>query len=80
MFFDLREAHARALGHSHVAFCSVVRDITDPRRPSDYRPLHPFWFKRGYQHVAEAFASFSWKDVGAREESVKPLQLWARAL
>ncbi|WP_108485554.1 GNAT family N-acetyltransferase [Oceaniglobus ichthyenteri] len=80
VFFDLREAHARTLGHSHCAFCSVLRDRDDPRRPADYRPLDGFWAKRGYHPVDQAFASFSWKDLGAREETEKPLQLWARKL
>jgi len=80
VFFDLREAHARAPGRTHCVFCSVVRPSDHPMRPPDYRPLHPFWLKRGYAQVAEAFASFNWKDVGTREETSKPLQLWVRKL
>ncbi|MFM8616725.1 MAG: GNAT family N-acetyltransferase, partial [Alphaproteobacteria bacterium] len=38
-FFAEREAHARRLGLSIAAFCAVVRNENDPRRPRDYTPL-----------------------------------------
>lgn len=79
-FFDLREAHARRLGRSHVAFCRVVRPEDHPRRPADYRLLDPFWRKRGYAPLEGAIASYSWKDLGAAAETAKPMQFWIRAL
>jgi GNAT superfamily N-acetyltransferase len=79
-FFDLREAHARALGRNHVAFCGVIRPRDHPDRPSDYAPLDPFWRKRGYEPVPGVIARFRWKDIGEAEETEKPLQFWMRAL
>ncbi|MEZ5911387.1 MAG: GNAT family N-acetyltransferase [Paracoccaceae bacterium] len=79
-FFDLREAHARALGRSHVAFCRVVRPDDHPARPATYRPLDPFWRKRGYEPLPGVMAEYSWRDLGAAGESVKPLQFWMRQL
>lgn len=79
-FFDLREAHARAHGRSHVAFCSVVRPDSHPLRPSTYRTNDAFWTGRGYAPLPGVLAEFAWKDVGDSGESVKPLQFWMRAL
>lgn len=79
-FFDLREAHARALGRSHAAFCSVIRPADHPARPETHAPLDPFWRKRGYVPVEGAVAHYSWKDLGAAEETQKPLRFWMRAL
>lgn len=79
-FFDLREAHARAHGRSHVAFCSVVRPETHPLRPETYRTNDAFWSGRGYAPLPGILAEFSWKDVGDDGESVKPLQFWMRAV
>lgn len=79
-FFDLREAHARTLGRSHVAFCRVVRPDDHPARPATYRPLDPFWRKRGYEPLPGVMAEYSWRDLGATGESVKPLQFWMRKL
>lgn len=79
-FFDLREAHARALGFRKVAFCAVIRPEDHPLRPSDYRPLDGFWSGRGYRKLPGATARFSWKDVDCEEETVKPLQFWIRDL
>ena len=79
-FFDLREAHARALGRSHVAFCSVLRPDNHPYRPNTYRTNDAFWTGRGYAPLPGVVATFSWKDLGDSLESAKPLQFWMRAL
>ncbi|PJF08999.1 GNAT family N-acetyltransferase [Pseudorhodobacter sp. MZDSW-24AT] len=79
-FFDLREDHARALGRSHVAFCSVQRPEDHPQRPSQHRGNEAFWQGRGYAPLAGAVAEFAWRDVGEANESRKPLQFWMRAL
>lgn len=79
-FFDLREDAARAAGYSATLFASVLRQQTDPRRPSDYRPLDGFWRKRGYAPLAGARLSIAWKDVGEPDETVKELAIWMRHL
>jgi GNAT superfamily N-acetyltransferase len=79
-FFDLREDHARALGRTHVAFCSVVRPADHPLRPARYRTNDAFWQGRGYAPLPGAVAEFAWKDVGEEGETVKPLQFWMRAV
>ena len=77
-FFDLREAHARTHGRTHVAFCSVVRPDSHPMRPETYRTNDAFWAGRGYAKLPGVLAEFAWKDVGDAGESVKPLQFWMR--
>jgi GNAT superfamily N-acetyltransferase len=79
-FFDLREAEGRALGRAWAAFCAVVRPDDHPARPPRPHDLAPFWRRRGYAPVPGALARFSWRDVGAHEETEKPLQLWLRRL
>lgn len=79
-FFDLREAHARKLGRTHVAFCSVKRPDDHPMRPAHFRTNDAFWTGRGYARLPGVLAEFAWKDVGDSEETVKPLQFWMRAL
>ncbi|MDQ2067237.1 GNAT family N-acetyltransferase [Xinfangfangia sp. CPCC 101601] len=79
-FFDLREEHARALGRSHVAFCSVMRPDNHPMRPAHFRTNDAFWRGRGYTPLDGVFAEFSWKDTNAAAESAKPLQFWIREL
>lgn len=79
-FIDLREAHARALGRSHVAFCSVVRPDDHPARPAVYRGNETLWRGRGYEPLPGVFARFRWKDLGDSAETEKPLQFWMRAL
>lgn len=79
-FFDLREAHARAHGFTHCAFCAVIRAPDYPARPADYSPLDPFWHARGYRELPGVIAEFSWLDLGETQETQKRLQFWIRAL
>ncbi|HEX9858948.1 MAG TPA: GNAT family N-acetyltransferase [Paracoccaceae bacterium] len=79
-FFDLREAHARALGRTHVAFCSVMRPADHPARPEGARTNDAFWLGRGYRPLPGVTAEFAWKDLGDSVETKKPLQFWMRRL
>ncbi len=79
-FFDLREAHAQALGFAKVAFCGVIRPQDHPLRPADYAPLDPFWRKRGYRPLAGVVAHFGWKDLDQLQQTDKPLQFWIKTL
>ncbi|NVJ96092.1 MAG: GNAT family N-acetyltransferase [Marivivens sp.] len=80
VFFDMREAKAKALGRRYVAFCSVMRPEDHPARPADYRPLDGFWRKRGYEKLGGVVARFKWTDHGDAEQTEKPLQFWMKAL
>jgi GNAT superfamily N-acetyltransferase len=79
-FFDLREAHALAIGRRWSAFCAVIRPPDHPARPENYRPLDPFWRARGYAPLEGAVARFSWRDHGDAEATDKLLQFWIRRL
>ncbi|MCV0429793.1 MAG: GNAT family N-acetyltransferase, partial [Roseibium sp.] len=59
-FFDEREAHARRLGYGATAFCAVIRPDDHPMKPVDYRPLDPFWRKRGYEKLHNVIVTFPW--------------------
>lgn len=79
-FFELREAHARALGLSTCAFCAVQRNDDDPRRPSDYVPNDAFWLKRAYRKQSNLHTTLSWPDIGETTSSEKPMTFWTREL
>ena len=79
-FFAAREAHARALGLPAAAFCAVVRNPNDPRRPAEYTPLDGFWRKRGYAHRPDLSCVFHWKEVGDDRETPHVLSFWLKAL
>ena len=79
-FIDLREAHARAMGRSYVAFCSVTRPLTHPMKPQNARTNDAFWLGRGYAPLPGVIAEFSWRDLGDQDETVKSLQFWMRKL
>lgn len=79
-FFALREAHARALGRTHVAFASILRPASHPARPEGARTNDAFWARQGYATLPGVVVEFSWRDVGDTVETVKPLQVWMKAL
>lgn len=79
-FFEAREDHARDLGATYSAFCSVDRPTDHPLYDVGYRPLDPFWRKRGYAPLPGAVARFAWRDIGEANETEKDLQMWIRRL
>ena len=80
-FFDGREAQARRLGgFATSTFCRVVRPDNHPLKPKDYRPLDPFWRKRGYAPVEGLVATYVWKDVDQPEATPKTMQFWVKQL
>ena len=79
-FFDAREAHARGLQRSHVAFASVLRPDTHPARPANARSNDAFWQGRGYAPLPGAKLSFDWQDKGDNVETAKDLQVWVKEL
>ncbi|MDP3522930.1 MAG: GNAT family N-acetyltransferase [Hoeflea sp.] len=79
-FFEMREGAARAQGFSRAVFAAVERPADHPARPAGYLPLDAFWLRLGYRPFEGLKAAFSWRDIGEAGESVKPLQVWGKAL
>jgi GNAT superfamily N-acetyltransferase len=77
-FFDQREAQARQYGASITTFCAVQRPTDHPLRPANYRPLDPFWQKRGYIRRDDLNTEFSWKDIDQASETRKRMVFWTR--
>jgi len=79
-FFEEREAAARRNGYGICAFCAVSRPHDHPARPRDYVPLDQFWIHRGYSKRPDLMSKFSWRDIGEREDSEKPMIYWMKTL
>lgn len=79
-FFEVREAHARALGLSVTAFCAVQREESHPARPADFRPLNAFWMARGYTERPDLHTQMTWRDVGETQETAKDMRFWVKRL
>ena len=80
-FFRERETHARAVSDAtHAAFCAVIRDNADPRRPADATTLDAFWRKRGYAPVSGLVCRMRWREIGAAHEVENRLQVWMKPL
>ena len=79
-FFTARGAHARGLGHGGAAFCAVLRDADDPRRPPGYQPLDAFWRRRGYTPCPAISCVFHWQEIGGDRETPHALGFWLKSL
>ena len=79
-FFEHREAHAKRLGYTTVAFCGVERPENHPLKPADYVPLDAFWQHRGYTKHPELVTHFEWQDLNEDHETAKPLVFWMKEL
>ena len=79
-FFEERERAAREAGFSRCVFFAVVRPPDHPARPAGHVPLDSFWTKRGYARIDGLTTGFSWRDLGEREDTVKPMEFWQKRL
>ena len=79
-FFAEREAHARAFGYTYATFCGVIRPDDHPARPANHQSLDPVWRHFGYAPVPGAIGHLSWRDLGDKAETSKPLQFWIKRL
>lgn len=80
-FFREREAHARRVSDADfTTFCAVQRPDDHPARPPGAVPLDAFWRKRGYTKRPDLVCTMTWKEVGAAEETEKPLAFWMKSL
>ena len=77
-FFAEREAHAARRGLSTTAFCAVVRNANDPRRPAAYRPLDGFWERRGYHARRDISLVIDWQEVDDDRETPHSLSFWVK--
>jgi len=76
-FFKYREHHALSFSdYDTTCFCSVQRPDDHPQRPSDYLPLDKFWSGLGYEKNENMISSFSWRDIGDKTETEKPMAYW----
>jgi GNAT superfamily N-acetyltransferase len=79
-FFARREEHLRSLGCQIATFCAVDRPADHPRRPADYRSLHDFWRRQGYEPQPQCRATFSWRQVDEDAECPNTLTYWTKSL
>lgn len=79
-FFAHRERHARAVGRRLAAFCAVVRDPADARRPADAQDLVPFWRRRGYVPRPDMTCRMSWREVSSAWQTTQTLSFWTKTL
>lgn len=79
-FFEEREKAAREAGFLRCVFSAVIRPSTHRARPQDYVPLDGFWTRRGYARIEGLATSFSWPDIGEKENSTKPMEFWHKEL
>ncbi|HEX7389818.1 MAG TPA: GNAT family N-acetyltransferase [Acidiphilium sp.] len=80
-FFAAREAHATSVSDAaHAAFCAVIRDPADPRRPPDAVPLDSFWHKRGFSPRPGLVCRMHWREIDHEHQTENTLQVWMKSL
>jgi GNAT superfamily N-acetyltransferase len=79
-FFAERERHARARGYRVAAFCAVERPPDHPMCPAGYLAPGGLWRRRGFVRRPDLVGEMSWRDLGEREETAKPMVFWIKEL
>jgi GNAT superfamily N-acetyltransferase len=79
-FFEERERRARELGFAFAAFCAVERPADHPQRPPGYQPPGALWRRHGFERRPDIVGTFAWRDLGAAEDTAKPMVFWIKPL
>ncbi|MGD9593120.1 MAG: hypothetical protein AB7V32_11425 [Candidatus Berkiella sp.] len=79
-FFSQREKAAKDYGSKQAAFCAVLRDENDTRKPMDYVPLNDIWHHFGYQQHPKLLAYYEWLEVNQSQKTKKPMTFWMKTL
>ncbi|MCH9625583.1 MAG: hypothetical protein S4CHLAM123_07590 [Chlamydiales bacterium] len=78
-FFDQREAHVHHLNrYSSICFYTSLRPVDDPKCPTDYRPLSPFWRNRGFVEHPELHATVAYREIGESKKTPKKIRFWTK--
>ena len=78
-FMALREAAAAKLPECQFcSLCLVDRPANDPRRPTDFLPLDPYFARHGYEPHPELRCTARWRDLGQTDETAKTLVFWLK--
>jgi len=64
------------MGFKQASLCAVEREENHPLRPNDYVSPDNLWLRFGFKKLQEKKARYSWKDIGAAEESQKLMSVW----
>ncbi len=79
-FFELREAHARAMpGVTTATFCAVQRPLLHNLRPANAVPLDNFWRKRSYLPT-DLSCNMQWKQIDSDDKVPNTLRFWMKSL
>ncbi|KAG1715095.1 hypothetical protein GQR58_000044 [Nymphon striatum] len=70
----------RGQGAGHQFFDKREEKARELGAQYNYRPLDPFWRKRGYVPQPELVAHFDWKDLDQATETRHDLQFWLKRL
>lgn len=80
-FFEERETYARSLPFiKYLSFCAVVRPENHPLKPTDYKPLDPFWKSMGFSTVQGLVTQYEWKDRDEELQTKKSMQYWIKKI
>lgn len=66
--------------YSKIAFQEIVRPKDDPKRPTTYRSLDPFWNKRSYIKHPEMTQQISYLEIGDSAPVEHTFVFWIKEL
>lgn len=72
--------YARQHSFEYASLACVDRSGSPNLIPLRHRPLDAFWKKYGFECHPEMVSHYTWKDMGADQESEKPMIFWLKDL
>lgn len=61
-----------------ICLAAVDRGKDHPLRPGQYTPPDSLWRKFGFEKYENLVVPFTWKDIGDKAETEKPMVVWIK--
>ena len=61
-----------------ITFATVVRDENHPHKPAGYKSPDGLWEHLGYTKTEDLVCNISWKEIGEKQKTNKPLLFWIK--
>ena len=78
MYREFEQAVKNKGVFKELALCEILREENDIKKPIGYKSLDNFWQRQHFVKQRDMVAYFSWREIGALEETKHPMVFWIK--
>jgi predicted acetyltransferase len=81
LLYNEFESHLKKMNlYKKLVLWQIIKNLHDPKRPSDYFSLDHFWHKNGFIKQPNLHCDLKWKEISQKEETLHRFEFWEKDL